>query len=58
MRKNPDHGRAEQARILFGSVAVDRMRAEAEGWHEFLPARLEETERRPEYHRLLGEAYP
>lgn len=48
---------AEQARTLFGGVASDRMRTEAERWHEFLQARFEEAERRPKYHRMLGEAY-
>ncbi|WP_043687230.1 hypothetical protein [Streptomyces xylophagus] len=48
---------AEQARTLFDGVAADRMRTEAERWHEFLQERFEEAERRPKHHRLLGEAY-
>ncbi|WP_435217965.1 hypothetical protein [Streptomyces sp. bgisy034] len=48
---------AEQARTLFGGLAVDQMRTEAERWHEFLQARFEEAERRPKHHRMLGEAY-
>ncbi|MET8215821.1 hypothetical protein [Streptomyces hirsutus] len=48
---------AEQARTLFGGVTVDRMRTEAERWHEFLQARFKEAKRRPKYHRMLDEAY-
>ncbi|MFD3505383.1 hypothetical protein ACFWWT_47985 [Streptomyces sp. NPDC058676] len=48
---------AEQAWTLFGGVAVERMRVEAERWFEFLQERFEEVERRPKYQRMLGEAY-
>lgn len=48
---------AEQARSLYPGVAADRMRTDAERWHEFLQSRFEEAERRPKYHRMLGEAY-
>ncbi|WP_328974223.1 hypothetical protein [Streptomyces canus] len=48
---------AGQARTIFGGVAVDRVRVEAERWFEFLQEQFEEVERRPKYQRMLGEAY-
>ncbi|MGQ4388843.1 hypothetical protein [Streptomyces sp. SAS_270] len=44
-----------QVRPRYGGL--DALRVEAERWHEFLQARFEEVERRPKYHRMLGEAY-